>query len=764
MFAHVIVDIKHSAVDQSFDYVIPKEFEAFIKPGMRVLVPFGVQQRMGIITKITADSIHAKKPILTVLDVEPTIDEELSLIIKYLEDKTLETQAQIYETAIPKQLWMTYQKVVVLLDKDKIDESLKPFFNKNNIWPLKSSDYTYFTLLNKMKQQGIVAFKTEVKQKGQTKQQLFAKLIDHDYHPTDAQFETIELLKRHDEMKVTELKEQTGYSLATLIKKGIIKVYEKQVMRTFEHFYELHDKQVILNDEQAKAYQTVSQSLQKNDTFLLEGITGSGKTEIFLKLIEDVLKLRKQALILVPEIMLVGPMAQRIQAKFTDARIAVYHSNLSDGLKYDTYSQSKNDEIDIFLPLNHFGIIIIDEEHDSSYIQQESVYYDTRELAQIKAEFQKFPVVLSSATPSIVSQYKTQQKVYTHIRLNKRALVFNMPKVSIMDMREELKNGNLTILSKDLKTAIDQALAKNEQIMLLMNQKGYAPFVMCRSCGYVPKDPESQNSLTYYKQEGKLKSKYSAYEESFSPICPSCGRKTLKEVGVGIEYVHEQLTKLYPEQRILRMDADTTKARGAHEKLWLSFLNQEANILVGTQMIAKGLDFPKLTVVGILMAEAQLKVPTYDANEKAFMLFTQALGRAGRHVPGSVFIQTYDPEHYGIQTAAKHEYKTFYKQALTMRKYSSIKPFGYMHQLVISGPEYLKTYQYAFSIKKLLEQHGFTILGPKPSVILKRHDQYRFIITIKYQQIKQNENLIKLLKTIESQTIRTQFYYEPNEI
>lgn len=770
MFARVIVDIKHSDIDRVFDYQISENDVEHIKKGMRVLVPFGVQTRMGIVTEIIEESSLANKEIIAILDDEPTVDEELFLLVDHMYQNSLNLISEVFETAVPKQLWMQYEKKVKLLKRDEIGNIFKDKFNKQGIWHLKPKEEIYLARLKKLEKQGIVSLETDVKQKSSEKISKYVRLLKRDYEPTNAQFETFNHLLQVDEISLSELKNLTGYDIKPLIKRGVVEVYDKVIDRETKHYFELLDTEITLTDEQIRAFEFISQQLETDKTVLLEGVTGSGKTEIYVRLIEKLLRTHKKVLILVPEIMLVGPMAKRIKSHFEDANIALYHSDMADGIKFDCYQKIRKNQVDIvigtrsaiFLPIKDLGVIVIDEEHDSSYMQTEGVYYDTRVLARIKGSYQGFPVLLASATPSIESKYLAETKKYAYVELKQRALDVKLPKVNLVDMTLELKRGNHQILSKSLKKAIDEALDKNEQVMLLMNQKGYAPFVMCRNCGHVIKDPKTQTSLVYYKDDNVLKSKYSSYEEPFIKCCPLCKKDTLKPVGVGIEYVEEALKKIYPSQNILRMDAHTTAKRGTHERLWQDFLDEKAQILLGTQMIAKGLDFPKLTVVGILMADAQLKVPTYDAYEKAYMLFTQAIGRAGRHKPGSVYIQAYDINHYIIDAAQKHDYQAFYEKSLVQRKLMSLKPFGFMHQLMVSGGSYLKTYQYAFALKKALEKEGMTVLGPKVSLILKRQDKYRFLLTFKYE--KEIHDLNRLLKPLLNHEYYVQFFYEPNEI
>ena len=517
-------------------------------------------------------------------------------------------------------------------------------------------------------------------------------------------------------------------------------VKDKEILRPIQHVFHLENKRITLNEEQEVAYQHIQKHLSQSKTMLLKGVTGSGKTEIYLNTIEDVIKNGRSVFLLVPEIMLIGMMAQRLKSRFKD--VIIYHSALSKGQKFDQVRKLQEQKPHIilgtrsalFLPLKNVGLIIMDEEHDASYEQREGLSYDAKDVAKELSVFHQAPLLLGSATPSIESMYEAQQKRYELIELNHRVKSLSLPKITFVNMTEELKNGHLSMFSKTLIKAIEERLEKNEQILILYNRKGYAPFVLCRQCGDVPRCPHCDISLTYYKDKDELKCHYCGYQNPYTHTCQSCGHQTVKPIGAGIEKVEQALHKLFPAAKVMRMDQSQTTKKGSHEKLWHDFNQQKADILLGTQMISKGLDFDHVTLVAVLMADLLLKVPSYQATEKTYMLLTQMSGRSGRAKPGQTIIQAYDLSHYAIQATLK-PYDYFYHKALSDRKLLNYEPFQKVSQILFEGTSYLKTYQYAYQVKKNLLLKGLDCLGPAPDLYKKIKDRYRFTITIKYQTI-----------------------------
>ena len=756
MYAKVIVDIKHEQVNQAFDYHIPDEIKNDLEIGMRVIVPFGAQTRMGYVVDITDYSDEQTKDIIHMLDIIPTINEELFMLIKTVLDETHALYSEVFECVVPSELSMDYDKEVYVKDYHLIPDDLKAFFDEKGVWHLKKGEYHLLPKLRRLREKQAVDIKNIYAQK--SKEKLVVAYVYNENHayPRADQYPKLEKNIQYTKKELEDLGYTTS-SIQTLKKHDVLKQTTKAVKREIEHVFNLKDKAINLTDEQIHASEKIKNNLDHYQTFLLHGVTGSGKTEVYLDVIESVIKNHKKVLILVPEITLISPMAKRVKSRFK--RVAIYHSALSKGERYDQYQMILNDKVDvviatrsgIFMPIKDLGIIIIDEEHDPSYIQKEGVIYDAKKIAEKRAIYHQIPLVLGSATPSIESMYHAKNNSYQLLELLHRPFDLKQPTIKFVDMKSELKQKNTSIFSNDLKEAIHDRLLKKEQTMILFNRKGYAPFVLCRQCGDVPKCPDCDISLTYYKDKEILKCHYCGYEKPFEKTCEACGQPTVKEVGVGIEYVEQQLKKAFPKARIMRMDKNVTTTKGSHEKIWHSFLNEDADILLGTQMIAKGLDFPKVTLVGVLMADLSLKVPSYTASEQTYMLLSQISGRSGRHRPGEVIIQGYKLDHYAIQSVLK-DYEAFYNEALYERKLMRYEPFMHVSQFLVEGQAYLKTYQVAFMLKKRLSSiSNVLVLGPSQALIKKIKDRFRFVVTIKYKDLNFMEinQIMKDLKQID---------------
>lgn len=768
MYAKVIIDIKHEDVNRFFDYIIPQKYEDFLERGMRVLVPFGKQTRMGYVTEIIEHSSDATKEIIEVLDVVPSINEELFNLMAYIKTHIPAMYSSIFSTVIPSELAVNYTKVIEMVNPELVPDDLKPYFNKKGIWRLKRKDQVYYPRLKKLrdsKDQEIIKIKTVIKEKGSTKtDKTYTYNQNHHYKRIYHYEIVIDLFNMKKEYTRKELTNQglTASNINTLVKNQVLFEQEKDVFREIEHQFDLRDKKVVLTDEQQNVTNQILNSLDKQETFLLKGITGSGKTEVYLEVISKVIEQNKQVLVLVPEITLVAQMAKRLKSRFDD--VAIYHSALSSGERFDQYKKIQSGKASIvlgtrsavFLPMEDLGLIVIDEEHDDSYIQKEQVIYDAVMIAFERAKHHHIPVILGSATPSITSMYEAMNHRYTLLELTKRPLNLEIPSIQYVDMRLELEKSNTSIFSKTLLDAMKKRIEMNEQTILLFNRKGYAPFVLCRACGDVPQCPHCDISLTYYKDKKTLKCHYCGYEKPFENTCSVCHESKVKEVGTGIEYVEQVLKKQMPNARVLRMDKNTTRTKGSHEIIWNDFLNEEADILLGTQMIAKGLDFPKVTLVGVLMADLLLKVPSYKSTENAYMLLAQVTGRSGRFYPGEAIIQGYDIGHFAIKSV-NQTYESFYEEALYNRKLMNYPPFKNTSQILISGESYLKTYQRAFMLKKALSSLSCDVLGPSQALITKIKDYYRFTITLKYETIEKQE-LFDLLEAHEFDDIKIRYF------
>lgn len=513
-----------------------------------------------------------------------------------------------------------------------------------------------------------------------------------------------------------------------------------------------------LTEEQKQVITPILSSIT-NETynpFLLYGVTGSGKTEVYLQSIAAVLEKGKEAIVLVPEIALTPQMVDRFKGRF-GSQVAVLHSALSVGEKYDEWRKILRKEVKVvvgarsavFAPFENLGIIIIDEEHESSYKQEDNPRYHARDVAVWRGQYHKCPIVLGSATPTLESFARAKKGVYELLTMEKRMNEQALPTVEIVDMREELRDGNRSMFSKALHEKIADRLEKKEQMVLFLNRRGHSTFVMCRDCGYVVQCPHCDISLTYHKMNHRLKCHYCSYEENMPTACPACQSTYIRFFGTGTQKVEEEITKLFPEARVIRMDVDTTSRKGMHEKLLKAFGEEKADILLGTQMIAKGLDFPKVTLVGVLTADTMLHLPDFRASEKTYQLLTQVSGRAGRHeLPGEVIIQTYTPEHYSIELAKNQQYDVFFDQEMQMRRTRQYPPYYYVVLVTVSHPELLKAVQVTEKIVGHLRSHcsqQTMVLGPVASAIPRIKDRYRYQCMIKYKREPNLKNVLKMV-------------------
>ncbi|MEB9518951.1 primosomal protein N', partial [Bacillus cereus] len=558
---------------------------------------------------------------------------------------------------------------------------------------------------------------------------------------------------------MTEELQITDAPIKALVKKGFI---SEKYVEVYRNPYDDDDfeqtKPFPLTEEQKQVITPILSSIT-NETynpFLLYGVTGSGKTEVYLQSIAAVLKKGKEAIVLVPEIALTPQMVDRFKGRF-GSQVAVLHSALSVGEKYDEWRKILRKEVKVvvgarsavFAPFENLGIIIIDEEHESSYKQEDNPRYHARDVAVWRGQYHKCPIVLGSATPTLESFARAKKGVYELLTMEKRMNEQALPTVEIVDMREELRDGNRSMFSKALHEKIADRLEKKEQMVLFLNRRGHSTFVMCRDCGYVVQCPHCDISLTYHKMNHRLKCHYCSYEENMPTECPACQSTYIRFFGTGTQKVEEEITKLFPEARVIRMDVDTTSRKGMHEKLLKAFGEEKADILLGTQMIAKGLDFPKVTLVGVLTADTMLHLPDFRASEKTYQLLTQVSGRAGRHeLPGEVVIQTYTPEHYSIELAKNQQYDVFFDQEMQMRRTRQYPPYYYVVLVTVSHPELLKAVQVTEKIASYLRTHcsqQTMVLGPVASAIPRIKDRYRYQCMIKYKREPNLKNVLKMV-------------------
>ena len=697
MIVGVLVEITAKSVDKVFDYHVSGELESDIKIGIRVEVPFGRMKLEGFVVEIKENSaVENLRDIIRIIDKDIILNSELLEIGKIMHKKTLASLISCYQVMLPKAL--KAKKNV------NINKRYDVYYKLGNI-----SDYKF-----NIKQQEIVSL-----------------------------FEHNKLVSRK------KLLEISSSSLKTLLNKGVL----IEVLR--EH-YRLHYDNVdgnfkVLTEDQERVVNSID--LNSSDTYLLHGVTGSGKTEVYISLIDKVIKKGQNAIMLVPEIALTPQMISRFSSVFGNS-IATLHSALSEGEKYDEYRRISRGEARIvigarsavFAPLDNIGIIIIDEEHSDSYKQDNNPRYNAKDIAIIRSKRGAFPLVMGSATPSLDSYARAQKGVFKLLELKKRVNNQKLPKVMVVDMNSEVKKGN-HYFSTLLEESIKERLKKEEQVILLLNRRGYSPYITCVNCGHVVKCPNCDITLTYHKSSNTLRCHYCGYGDKIKDICPSCGSKSFRNLGLGVEKVEELLNEKF-SARVLRMDIDTTTKKGSHKKMIEAFKNHEYDILLGTQIVAKGLDFPNVTLVGVINADTSLNIPDFRSSENTFSLLSQVAGRSGRsNKIGEVIIQTYNKDHYAINYAKSHDYVGFYNTEMNIRRNLKYPPYFYLCYIRISGTNYDYLSIEANKIKKSLDKYlqNNIILGPSPATIFKVNKVYRYGIIIKY---KTDNNLYKVLNIL----------------
>ena len=784
--AKVIVDVPTMQTDQPFTYLVPENLNEQLAVGMRVEVPFGNGNRhvQGFVLAIepmaatVLDETNVQlKELVAVLDLKPVLNTEMLALADYMKEKTFAFKITCLQTMLPSVMRADYQKYIYLTDELSEELQDQLFYGLEEISWDQAQERGILPQLMALRKQQKVDIRYEVTTRNKVKMVRFIQAAKE-----FEQLEEIRLglrkgakkkeqllyyLQRLGTEKVTAVKEmkELGFSTALLneaAKNGWLTFIEKEAYRdpfanqTFEKTTALS-----LNAEQQVAVETILQSVQEqqSQTYLLEGITGSGKTEVYLQVIAEVLNQGKTAIMLVPEISLTPQMVQRFKSRFGE-HVAVMHSGLSQGEKYDEWRKIERGEAEvvvgarsaIFAPIENIGVIIVDEEHEASYKQEETPRYHARDLAIWRSEYHHCPVVLGSATPSLESRARAQKNVYQRLRLTQRAnQAATLPTIDVVDMRKEVENGNVSSFSMSLQEKLQERLEKNEQSVLILNRRGYSSFVMCRDCGYVLPCPNCDISLTLHMDSKTMKCHYCGHEERIPYRCPNCGQDKIRYYGTGTQKVEEELQTLLPESRILRMDVDTTRRKGAHEKILRTFGEGQADILLGTQMIAKGLDFPNVTLVGVLNADTALNLPDFRSSERTFQLLTQVSGRAGRaEKPGEVIIQSFNPEHYAIQLAKAQDYEDFYTKEMYIRHRGDYPPYYFTVQITASHPEENEAAKQMFQIATKLKQ-GLSpqaiLLGPTPNAIMRVNNRYFYQVIIKYKQEPMLQPLLKEILT-----------------
>ena len=717
IFANVIVDISHEKLDKTFQYIIPENLQEYIRPGVRVDIPFGKGNRIisGYVVEVTSVpefEIDKMKDIKGVRLGSKPMESQFIALAAWMKEHTGCTLNQALKTVMPvKQEVKGKENISLMLavNKEEAEKLYLSYSKRKNT--LKRADLIKYLMDNKV---------------------IEKKLAMDKFCISDAII--------RDMIK------------SEILKASASKIYRNPLVienATFEN------KRVDLNTEQLKVVADIKTSIEDEDRrpHLIHGVTGSGKTEVYMELIEYMLERNKQVIVLIPEISLTYQTVMRFYSRFGE-NVAIINSKLSAGEKHDQFERAKKGEANImvgprsalFTPFTNLGLIIVDEEQENAYKSETAPRYHAVDTAIKRAELADAFVILGSATPSIISYSRALSGRYILHELSNRAMGNELASVSVVDMREELKRGNKSMFSGELDRLIKNRLENNQQIMLFINRRGYANFVSCRACGTAMKCPHCDVSLKYHK-DGILRCHYCGYEVKAPNKCPDCGSKFIAPFGTGTQKVEEAVNNKYPNARVLRMDMDTTTGKEGHNKIIEAFAKHEADILIGTQMIVKGHDFPNVTLVGIIAADLSLYASEYTASEKTFQLLTQAAGRAGRgRIPGEVVIQTYNPDETCIQAAASQDYRAFYEQEIAFRRMMKYPPvFGMMRiQLLSENEEQVKAFADRLYGKITEYNANLLVIGPSEASIYKLNDVFRYMI-----YIKGNEELLELQSVID---------------
>ena len=793
--AKIIVDVPLMQTDQPYSYKVPEEFVDMLEVGMRVHVPFGKANRLiqGIVLGMEQESDvdvadEDLKEIAEVLDFSPVLTEEQLWLAEELRKSVFSYKISILKAMLPGFLNSSYDKILYPLEGLSQEDRHRLFGSQESL-AFSSLDLEKQAEMMRLTRKGLLKLEYQAVDQKKVKTQSWVEVnLD--------KLEKLEISKRAKkklELRDYLFKHSETVPLADLlehysreqvnffVEHGAVTIAQKEVQRSAAYFEGIESNQALeLNPEQKEACEAVVGAIGKeHPPFLLQGITGSGKTEVYLQIIQGALDMGKTAIVLVPEISLTPQMTERFIARFGD-KVAILHSGLSNGEKYDEWRKVERGEAQvvvgarsaIFAPLKNLGVIIIDEEHEASYKQDSNPRYHARDVAILRAQYNQAALVLGSATPSLESRARASKGVYQHLRLTQRANpLASIPEVQVIDFRDYIGQNETSNFTPPLIEAIQDRLDKKEQVVLMLNRRGYSSFVMCRECGTVDTCPNCDISLTLHMDTKTMNCHYCGFTKEIPHVCPNCQSHSIRYYGTGTQKAYDELAELFPEARILRMDVDTTRKKGSHQALLDQFGKGEADILLGTQMIAKGLDFPNVTLVGVLNADTALNLPDFRSSERTFQLLTQVAGRAGRaEKAGQVLIQSYNPQHYAIRFAKDQDYEGFYAYEMGIRRQLGYPPYYFTIGITLSHKKEEEVLRRAYQVMGILRSglsDASIILGPTPKPIARTHNLYHYQILIKYRledKLASTLNqVLALTQERENSELRLSIDHEPQQ-
>ncbi|BAN62280.1 primosomal protein N' - superfamily II helicase [Streptococcus anginosus subsp. whileyi MAS624] len=754
--AKVIVDVPLMQTDKPYSYAVPKEFSTMLEIGMRVHVPFGKANRLiqGIVVELEEETTTELKEIVEVLDFTPVLNEEQLWLAEELRKSVFSYKISILKAMLPGFLNSSYDKILhAQLSLNEEDRLL--IFGNVDQQHFSSLDKELQAKVMRLTRQGAIQLEYQAIDQKHIKTEKWYR-VDHEVL---GQLVIPNRAKKKQVLREV-LQDQTGIHLLAdlkenfsrevihyFIEQAALQIVEKEVSRSEAYFENISaSSALVLNEEQEAAAQAITQQIgHDGKPFLLEGVTGSGKTEVYLQIIQEALSYGKTAIMLVPEISLTPQVTNRFISRF-GKKVAILHSGLSNGERYDEWRKVERGAAQvvvgarsaIFAPLKNIGAIIIDEEHEASYKQDSNPRYHARDVALLRAKYNQAVLVLGSATPSLESRARAGKGVYHFLQLTKRAKPqAQIPEVEIVDFRDYIGQNEASNFTPVLLEAIQDKIDRKEQVVLMLNRRGYSSFVMCRECGTVDTCPNCDISLTLHMDTKSMNCHYCGFSKGIPHSCPNCFSRSIRYYGTGTQKAYDELAEAFPQARILRMDVDTTRKKGSHEQILKEFGEGRADILLGTQMIAKGLDFPNVTLVGVLNADTALNLPDFRSSERTFQLLTQVAGRAGRaEKEGHVIIQSYNPKHYAITFAKNQDYEGFYAYEMSIRKQLAYPPYYFTVGLTLSHKIEAEVVKKSYEVLNMIRSglsDKVQILGPTPKPIARTHNLYHYQLIIKYR-------------------------------